>query len=700
MKVTVFDIETDGFLEHLTVIHCLCLQEIIAGVKGPIQTFTKENMHAGLAILNSSDTIVGHNVVSFDIPAIEKVYPDWYLPDSVTIRDTLVLARMQKSNIKDSDFGAFRAGLLEGKLIGLHKLDAWGQRLGLFKGDYQKIKTAEAKELGLEGDAIRQHVWGTCNPDMLSYCAQDISVTTLLWEKLVEMKWSEEAVRLEHRIHYIMALQEQFGFQFDVEAAQELAGNLTIEYNDLREEVVSHFGKWFAPKKRYKLAPRPQFGEDESRKSWGEITTYKKVRKARETVDGTVVICEYSPDAPCCQIELKEFNPNSRPQIIDRLETIYDWEPVDFTEKGNPEVNDDVLRSLAPSIPICEDLAELFFLNKLLGMVANGDNAWLALVGTDSKIHGHVNVGGTITGRGAHSKPNTAQVPKVAAGDVIGKDGRFNKKIIDKKTGEPFAYCYDAEGKLKKKTIIYGRPGKYGFECRSLFTAPPDWWLMGSDLKGIELRCLAARLAEFDAGDYLKEVLEGDPHTRNQIAFELDSRDNAKTCLYAIMYGGGDLKIGSIVLPPSASADAMRARGKQLKGNLQRGIPAFGKLIKKIGKEAGRGYLIGLDGRKLWVRHKHAALNLQLQSDAALIAKLWVIFFFDMMGEAGYVYGEDWGLCSWVHDEIQAACRTKEIAEHAALIARQASKEAGEYFNYAAPVDADSKIGRTWAETH
>lgn len=252
----------------------------------------------------------------------------------------------------------------------------------------------------------------------------------------------------------------------------------------------------------------------------------------------------------------------------------------------------------------------------------------------------------------------------------------------------------------KKKIILKGRRGKFGFECRSLFTAPPDWWLMGCDLAGIELRCLAARLAEFDDGEYIKEVLDGDPHSKNQIAFQLDSRDNAKTCLYAIMYGGGDLKVGSIVLPPSASASAMKARGKQLKANLQKGIPAFGKLIKKVGKQAQKGFLPGLDGRKLWVRSPHAALNLQLQSDAALISKLWVVFFYDMMHEAGYEWGVDWGLCAWVHDEVQAACRTREIAEHAAEICKAAAAEAGLYFNYAAPVAADAKIGKNWAETH
>lgn len=166
------------------------------------------------------------------------------------------------------------------------------------------------------------------------------------------------------------------------------------------------------------------------------------------------------------------------------------------------------------------------------------------------------------------------------------------------------------------------------------------------------------------------------------------------------MYGGGDEKIGSIVCDPSTPVGNMKSRGKQLKANLQKGIPAFGHLMKKIARDAKRGYMDGLDGRRLFVRSSHAALNVQLQSDGALIAKLWVIFFFDMMEEAGYAHGVDWGMCAWVHDEIQAACRTKEIALHAKAICEEAAVLAGEHFNYAAPIAAQGKVGRTWAETH
>lgn len=697
MREVICDLETDGLLDQVTTVHNFLIRIIDDGVASPVYAYRNHEAEDALAVINSADVLINHNLVSYDIPVLEKLYPEWRLGEDILLRDTMVLSRMVFANVKDGDFRLFEAGKIEGKLIGQHKLEAWGQRLGLHKGDYAKAREAKAREQGItDPDEIRHFVWGTWNPEMEEYGKTDVEVTHLLWEKIKAAGWSDMATRLEHRIHHIMFLQEQFGFHFNVPKAQELAASVRDEHIRLTTETVAHFGRWAAPKKKSKEPPRPEYGEDDSRKVWAEVVCPEKTLRYKDPLRADRVAGE-----PFCPIVIKEFNPNSRPQIVDRLSTIYQWEPVDFTEKGNAVVDDDVLRTLAQHIPVAENLAELFFLSKLLGALETGDNAWLAKV-VDGILHGYVNTGGTVSGRASHLSPNVAQVPKVLVLTVVDKDtGEVNKKLIDPKTGKPFPYCYEDDGvTLRKKTIVYGRAGKFGFECRSLFGPPPGWWQMGCDLSGIELRCLAARLAEFDDGEYVLIVLDGDPHTKNMLAFQIDSRDKAKTTLYAIMYGGGDLKVGSIVLPPSATAGEMKARGKQLKANLQSGIPAFGKLIRKVTQEARRGYLTGLDERKLFVRSKHAALNLQLQSDAALISKLWVVMFFDMMTEAGYVHGVDWGMMAWVHDEIQAACRTEEIAKHAAEICVEAAKLAGEAFNYRAPVGAEAKIGRNWAETH
>lgn len=711
-RVVIADIETNGLKDTVTTVHCLSLRIIENGVKSPVYRYLNHEMDDALAVLSSADVVVFHNGIDFDLIVLEMLYPDWQLPETVKVEDTLVLARVVFSNIKDSDFRKYEKGELDGGNIGLHTLEAWGQRTGTMKGDYKKIMEAEAKEKGLTEDAdISRYVWGEYNPRMGDYCDQDIEVTTHLWEMIRGQRLSPLAQRLEQRIHHIMCLQEEFGFQFDAEKAVELREEVSVEHERLTAEAISHFGTWIAPKKLWKGIPRPEFGEDATRKHWGEVEcptktlNYKQVpvdvwfENGEVKTSGPMPKAIRTEGAAFCPVKIVDFNPNSRPQIIDRLTKIHQWEPTEFTEKKNPKVDDDVLRNLAQFVPICETLAELFFLSKLLGQLDTGKNAWLAMVKDDGRIHGRVNVGGTVTGRGSHSRPNIAQIPKVLVVSVRTKEGDYNPKVLDK-NGEPYPWVFKADGTEKAKTILFGRAGKFGFECRSLFTAPPGWWLMGCDLSGVELRCLAARLSEFDGGEYVKEVLNGDPHTKNMLAFELNSRDTAKTCLYAIMYGGGDEKIGSIVCDPSSSVGHMKSRGKQLKSNLQRGIPAFGHLMKKIAKDAKRGYMDGLDGRRLFVRSSHAALNVQLQSDGALLAKLWVVYFYDLMEEAGYIHGVDWGMCAWVHDEIQAACRTEEIAIHAQELCEQAAVMAGEFFDYKSPIAAQAQRGRTWADTH
>lgn len=698
MRQVIFDIETDGLLPEVTTIWVVCLRVIDDGVESPTYSYVGDEIDDAIGVIEEADMVIGHNILGYDLMVLDKLYEDFNPKEDQIVRDTQVLSQMMFANEKDKDYDRHRRGTLEGKLIGRHGLEAWGQRLGHYKGDYAKEMIAEGKDPWKEFDFDRG----------VPYCEDDIEVNSRLWHKIEAMDWSEEAVVLEHQIAELMHLQEQYGFWFNVKAAKKLEAHLTEEYDRLAAIAIEHFGTWASPKKKYTGEPREHFGESSSRRTWAEVTVPKQDRRMKPNPKkGTTWPTQYLADAPYCAVELKEFNPNSRPQIINRLKVVYEWEPVDFTEKGTPEVNDEVLRGLAEHWEICETLAELFFYNKILGQLANGPNAWLKMVDENGFIHGRCNVGGTRSGRASHSSPNIAQVPKVKIVGVIDKDtGEFNKLVIDKTTGEPIPDVYNEDGTLKKAVLLKGRAGDYGWECRNLFGAPKingeRWFMMGCDLSGVELRCFAHHLAEFDGGAYVEEVLNGDPHTKNQQAAGLNSRDNAKTFLYATLYGAGDEKIGSIVCMPNTETSIMKARGKELKKKFQDGLPAYKQLVKRIAKEARRGYLYGLDGRKLWVKSAHSALNLQLQSDGALLAKKWVILFIDAMETAGYTMGWDGDFCpcAWVHDEIQVACRTREIAEHAAELAKACAVAAGEAFDYRSPIAAEAKVGRTWSETH
>jgi hypothetical protein len=214
----------------------------------------------------------------------------------------------------------------------------------------------------------------------------------------------------------------------------------------------------------------------------------------------------YVKGVPFEKVRLEEFNPGSRQQITNRLAQKYGWKPEKTTKKGNPVLDDEVLEQLP--YPEAKPLAEYMLIKKRLGQISDGNNAWLKLVNNDTGcIHGDLITNGCITGRCAHRNPNMGQVPA--------------------------AYS------------------PYGKECRSLFSAPDGWSLIGVDAKALELRCLAGYLAYWDDGEYTSVVTnpEIDIHIYNQEKFGVETRDNSKRLLYAVLYGAGALKAGPVIDP-------------------------------------------------------------------------------------------------------------------------------------------------------
>ena len=297
--------------------------------------------------------------------------------------------------------------------------------------------------------------------------------------------------------------------------------------------------------------------------------------------------------------------------------------------------------------PEAQDLAEYFMLEKRIGQLAEGDNAWLKLE-RNGVIHGSYNTNGAVTGRATHQSPNLAQVPSVRS--------------------------------------------PYGTECRSLFTVRSGFSMVGCDLSGLELRCLAHYMSKWDDGEYTEELLNGDIHSKNQRAAGLPTRDNAKTFIYSFLYGAGDEKIGAVV-------GAGAREGKRLKEAFLNATPALAKLREAVARASQRGFLIGLDGRKLHVRSEHAALNTLLQSAGALISKQWLIEIDKAAAELGLVYDQDWSMLGWIHDEVQLQVKG-DYAETFGEKVVTAAEKAGEFFEFRCPISAEFKVGRNWYDTH
>lgn len=585
-----FDIETNGFLENCTTIHCLVIKDSETGeVRKYVQLPIPDagTIEEGLHYLmdNQEKTISGHNVIKFDIPVIKKLYP-WFEIKEENVVDTLVLSRLIFSDLRERDGAYIEQGKLPGKLWGSHSLKAWGYRLGILKGEF----------------GGEQNSWEVFTVEMLLYCIQDVEVTKAFYDRLVEMDYSKDAIELEHKTAWICSKMEQNGWAFDVQKASELYAILAAK----RAEILQEMQETFEP-----------------------IIIERVSEKTGKPLKPKII----------------EFNPASRQQIADRLTTKYGWKPKDFTPAGQPKVDEEILSKL--DYPEAKKLAEYFLLEKRIGQIAEGDQAWLKLE-RGGVIHGSINTNGAVTGRCTHQAPNLAQVPSVRS--------------------------------------------LYGKECRSLFGVRQGFSLVGADLSGLELRCLAHFMARWDEGEYGNEVLNGDVHTKNQLAAGLPTRDNAKTFIYGFLYGAGDAKIGSIV---GKNATV----GKTLKEAFLAATPALKNLRDAVQKASTRGYLIGLDGRRLAVRSAHAALNTLLQSAGALVSKQWLIETYNEALRRGWKYGEDFELKGYIHDELQWEVRD-ELSDAFGKMACESATRAGEHFDFRCRIDAEFKVGKTWYDTH
>jgi len=586
MKDVIFDIETDGLLEDCTQVYCIVLFDLETG---KLHSFSGEETVDALFFLKNSERIIGHNIISFDLPVLEKIYK-WKPPSNIDIVDTLVMSKLIYPDraVRDS-----KKNSIDKSLYGRHSLKSWGQRLGLWKGDFTDF-TQFSKE-------------------MLVYCERDVELNALLYKKLQEAKFSNESIELEHNIHKICLKQTENGFPFDVMKASKLYSTLADRRLVLQSELKKAFGNWVEK----------------------ETFIPKVNNKSRGYVKGVPFIKE----------KVIEFNPNSRKHIAKRLHDIHGWEPTEFTPTDEPKIDESVLSKLP--YPEAQLMAEAFRVNKLIGQLSEGKHAWLYHE-KDGKIHGSVNTMGSVSSRCSHSHPNIGQVPSVK--------------------------------------------GFFGRECRELFYAPKGFNLLGCDVSGLEIRVVSHYLASFDSGSYAKTVIEGDIHEANRQATGLPTRDQAKTFIYGLLYGAGDAKLGQIV-----GKDARE--GKRLKDLFFKKVPAFKELRQKVFTASEKGFLFGLDGRKVPVRSTHSSLNTLCQSAGAIICKKWVVEFHKLMQESGFKEGEDYKQVAFVHDEIQVLVK-KGIEESVGDIAVQSIETAGNLLKLRVPLTGEYNYGANWAETH
>lgn len=673
MPRLVFDIEGNNLYNGITVVHCIRAFDLDTNIMHRFDE-DHEPIFRGIQLLNEGQ-LIGHNIIGFDIPALHKLYPKFNWKDR-DVFDTIVASKLVCTNLEFTDLGLMSSGKLPKNLFAKHSLEAWGYRLGEHKGEYGKRQDKE------EDEDYMERVWANYSPEMAKYCEQDVMTNVKLFRHLEEQikirEVPQRALDIEHKFATIISRQERRGVKFDIDKAiklEEVLRNKSAEALDILREQFKP--KWFINK--------PAKGAGVSIEVDGEwfhdVKIYKSNRRKKiecpitgKIINSTNVIA----GALCTDIELMEFNPNSGTHIIRWLTDDFGWIPSEFTKKGTPKTDSDTLESLTFEGIRC--LQDYQMLMKRLSQLSDGKGSLLNKYNKDTgRIYGRCDTLGAVSRRCTHSSPNMAQVPA--------------------------------------NRVPYGK------EFRDLCTVEKGYSLVGADASGLELRTLAHYLYLFDNGIYADVVLNGDIHWKNcQDAGFIpqgtirdshndeheEARGQAKTFIYAFLYGAGDMKIGEIVAP-NASPEQKKAIGKKLKAQFMKSNPAIKSLVGAIKERASeRKFVYDLDGNRLYIRSEHSAPNLLLQSAGAIVMKYWAVEVDRVLQEMGLENTDDvlhtdrkhdYENVLNIHDESQSEVK-EELAETVAKVKEEAFSVVGRELKLNIPIDGEAKIGKSWKETH
>lgn len=733
-----FDIETNGLLDlgpDLLKLWCVTAidmdtdEELYYGPPVPpehhLATALLSNptgtAEEGARMVMEADLAVAHNGIGYDYLALAMILPWFKRPTKAWDSFVMAKAVWPADLLMGPDYKRFKAGTMPWSLVKRHSLKAWAVRLGDYKDDYDGDRDKYPDDGTEETRKLRYSKrWAEPNPYMLSYAMQDCRPGLKLW-RLIERRvgwtpplerdqlvWPELVFEVEHEVARIIAQQELTGVNFDRVRAEALAAELANEKARLEHALIATFGTWWAHGPvRVQGAPvqrkRTEF-PDVCTRRFSDKTGKELAPQVGPPEETYVEGAEFTP------VSHTTFQPSSRDHLGQRLQAVFGWKPKKFGKDGKPSVDESTLEEI-PEAVMPETTRRLiidyFVVNKTLGTLTLGRKAWIRLADNskDGRLHGRMDTLGAITGRGTHMDPNLSGTPSV---------------LKEKAPGST------------EEAVVKGLRGRYGWECRELFIADEGEELTGVDASSLELIDLGHYMHPLDGGKFSARVCDPtrDAHKEHAELADL-TRGDAKTAIYLIVYGGGAYKFSlSLTVAPeeipallgykglnallrnlekrfdaefvSKMDDAQRAKlakARIIIVKIEKGIEGIADLKKDVTKEAGRGWLKGMDGRKVHVRKDYAGLNTLLQSAGAQTCKLWMMLTHRKLAARGLIDGVDFKQVLWVHDEFQFTHRPG-LGPIIAEVAKEAIRETGDILGLRGVYRGEAKTGRNWAECH
>lgn len=641
MRTVICDIETERLIAP-TRVHLICCYDVETKEYHTFRDPDKDPS-AFLSFAAGVDRWVFHNGLGFDVGHINRLVGSCVLHSAVL--DTLVLSR-----------------LLNYRIDGGHSLEAWGERLG-----FPKIQFNDYSRL---------------TDEMVTYCLRDVEITLKLYNtflKYIESDEWKEAIHIEHQCAIYCEEMHRNGFAFDIDACKSLHSDILSQLKELDNEIKRAF------------PPRSKLVREITPSLTKHGTLHRKDFKwlGSGLQDGLVVdLTPFGAGNSFSLIEFEEFNPGSVKQIVERLNEA-GWKPTERT-KGHIEalktykraprnnraklkarldeyavygwtVSEENLATLPSDAPEpARKLTKRLLLDRRRSTLEEWIQAYERT--NDGRIHGRFSSIGSWTHRLSHSEPNQANIVRI---------------LLD-----------------KSDAPVLGYPGGYGFEFRSMWKAGPGKCLVDVDAEGIQLRILAHYMQD---ERFTEALVRGsskdgtDVHSLNKLALGTLCRDRsvAKTFIYSWLLGAGPGKTASIL--SCSLSDAKGARESFLDY-----YPGLRELRERvIPRDAARGYFVGIDGRKVKCNSEHLMLSGYLQNgEAVLMKKALDIWYNDCVREE-----LPFKLVDFVHDEFVVECE-RDLAKYIMSYMVESIRQAGEYFNLSCPHQGNGHIGYTWAEVH